>query len=296
MAFEVPDHFNRSFTTNVELLLQQKSSYLADTVMQMSYQGEAAQVIKQFGTVVFQERTVRHKDTEFTDLIHQQRWIFPTDWSLALPIDKEDEIRLLGDLQSPYAAAMKAAWARNVDQTIINAFFGTAQTGKNGVTGTVFPVAVTNQVAVNAGAAAATGLNVEKLIQARQLLAQQEALVDGEVPTVVVTASQISDLLRQTEPTSGDFAEVKALVAGQINHFMGFNFVRSQLLPVDGSGYRRIPVYVKSGMAMGTWNGLETIIGLRPDKENLTQVFMRGTIGATRVQEPKVIEIKCAES
>jgi hypothetical protein len=77
MAFEIPDHYYRLFTSNVELLLQQKKPHFMGAVSQMSYSGEAAQVVKQFGTVEFQEKTARLEDTEFSDLEHKQRWIFP---------------------------------------------------------------------------------------------------------------------------------------------------------------------------------------------------------------------------
>ena len=51
MAFEIPDHFYKQFTTNVELLLQEKMPVLLPAVMSESFSGEADQVIKQFGEV-----------------------------------------------------------------------------------------------------------------------------------------------------------------------------------------------------------------------------------------------------
>jgi len=53
---------------------------------------------------------------------------------------------------------------------------------------------------------------------------------------------------------------------------------------------------VPSGMHVGQWNGLETRIGERADKKYITQIYMWGSLGATRTQEEKVIEIKCSES
>ena len=51
---KVQDHHVLHFTTNVELLLQQKQPRLAGAVTSASYQGEKAQVIKQFGEIEFQ--------------------------------------------------------------------------------------------------------------------------------------------------------------------------------------------------------------------------------------------------
>jgi hypothetical protein len=86
------------------------------------------------------------------------------------------------------------------------------------------------------------------------------------------------------------------LESGEIDTFMGFRFLRSERLPVNSSSQRRLPVWVPSGIMLGTWNGLETRIGERPDKKYITQVFMKGTIGSCRTQEKKVVEIPCAES
>jgi hypothetical protein len=187
---------------------------------------------------------------------------------------------------------MRAAYARKWDDIVIASFFGTAQTGKNGATTTSFPAG--QQVSASAGAAAATGLNVEKLIQARQLLVQAEVDLRSEKPYIAVTARQISDLLRTTEVTNADYAGLKRLESGEVDTFMGFRFIRSERLLLNGSNQTRCPVWVPSAIVLGTWNGLETRIGERPDKKYINQVYMRATLGATRTQETKVVEIPCA--
>lgn len=287
MAFEIPEHFHKSFTTNVELLLQEKQPIMAMGVNMQAYTGEAAQVVKQFGEVEFNEKVSRQADTQFASLNHKQRWIFPTDYTLALPVDKEDELRMLNSPLSPYADAMRAAWARKVNATIRDALLGTAKTGKNGATSTAFDTA-NQQIA-----AAASGLTIAKLRTAREKL--RSAQVDLDEPLhIAVKAKQITDLLSTTEVTSSDYNSVKALVAGEVDTFLGFKFIHYENLTADGSGNDRVIAWAKSGCVLGQWNGLETRIGERPDKEYTTQVFMRGTIGATRTQEPKVVEILCA--
>lgn len=288
MAYEIPDHFHREFTTNVELLLQERSPVLLQGVMTEMYSGEAAQVVKQFGEVEFAEKTTRGADTQWSDIEHKQRWIFPTDYSLALPIDKEDELRMLDSPQSSYVAAMRAGWARKVNSVIRDAALGTAQTGKNGSTATSFDTA-NQQIA-----AGTTGLTIAKLRQAKEIFGLNE-VEDFDPLFMAVTAKQITDLLETTEVTSSDYNTVKALVNGEVDTFMGFKFIRYNSLGVDGSSNRRVIAWARSGIVLGQWNGLETRIDERADKQYTTQVFMRGTIGATRTQEAKVVEILCAE-
>lgn len=296
MAFEIPSHYAESFTTNVELLLQRQGGALVSHVSMGSYTGaKSGQVVKQFGEVEFGRKTTRSGDTQWSDIEHKQRWVFPTDYNLALPVDNEDELRMLNSPLSPYAAAMRTAAARKMDDIIITAFDGTSKTGDNGGTSTTFDD--TNmEVAVDTGAASATGLNVAKLRAARKILLAQHNDLKMEMPLIGVTAQQMDDLLGETEVTSSDYNTVKALVAGEIDTFMGFRFVSTEGLNADSNSYRKIPFWVPSGMHLGMWNGLDTRIGERADKEYTTQVFMRMTIGACRTQEKKVGRILCSEA
>lgn len=288
MAFEIPEHFHKQFTTNFELLLQQKMPVMMEGVEMRSYSGEAAQVVKQFGEVEFSEKLARHGDTTFDEIEHRQRWMFPTDYTLALPIDKEDELRMLNSPQSPYVEAMRAAWARKWNDTLRDAALGDSQTGKNGATVTAFDTA-NQQIA-----AGGSGLTISKLREAQEILLNND--VDPSTPRfLAITPKQLTDLLESTEVTSSDFNTVKALVNGEVNSFLGFKFILNTRLGVDGASARRCIAWCMGGIVGGTWNGLETRIDERPDKEYLTQIFMRGTIGATRTQEEKVVEVLCAE-
>lgn len=287
MAFEIPDHFAKQFTTNVELLLQEKNAVLLPAVITKNYTGEAAQVVKQFGEVEFDEKTARGADTVWGSIQHKQRWIFPTDYSKALPIDTEDELRMLNSPQSSYVEAMRAGWARKVNAVIRDAALGTAKTGKNGSTSTPFDTS-NQQIA-----AASAGLTISKLRTALEKFRSNQ--VESFDPLfIAVKAAQITNLLATTEVTSTDYNTVRALVNGEVTTFLGFNFIHYESLGTDSSNNTRVIAWAKSGLVFGQWNSLETHIGPRPDKQYTIQIFMKGTCGATRTQEKKVVEILCA--
>jgi hypothetical protein len=84
-------------------------------------------------------------------------------------------------------------------------------------------------------AEAGTGrFTIAKLRQAKEIL--DLADVDPSLPRhIVVGPKQITDLLGTTEVTSSDFNTVKALASGDINSFLGFNFVVSNRLAVGSS-------------------------------------------------------------
>lgn len=294
MSFNVTTHFVQQYTTNVQLLLQQKGSKLRGTVSTGSYSGKAAKAVEQVGAVNAQKRTQRHGDTPLISTPSDARWIYPVDYEWADLIDDQDKLRMLIDPQSSYAQNGAYALGRAMDDEIISAFFGTAKTGENGSTSTSFATA-TQQISASTGSTGATGLNIAKLREAKKILMENEVDIDNEQLFCVITAEQHDDLLNEAQAISLDYNTRPVLVDGRITAFMGFNFVHCERLGVDASSYRRVPVYAKSGVHLGMWNDINTQISERADKGYSTQVYCKGTFGATRTEEKKVVEILCQE-
>ena len=63
----------------------------------------------------------------------------------------------------------------------------------------------------------------------------------------------------------------------------------------DSGTIRMCPCWVSSGMHLGTWDDLSIIISDRPDKRHMKQIFATFTIGATRLEEGKVIKVEAKE-
>ena len=289
MSFEVTTAFVQQYTTNVALLLQQRGSKLRDYCTVGSYTGKAAKAVEQVGAVTAQVRTSRHSDTPLISTPHDARWVFPTDYEWADMIDDQDKLRMLIDPTSSYATNGAYALGRAMDDLIVTAALGDAKTGENGTTTTGFATA-TQQIA-----AAASGLTIAKLRAAKKIFMRNEVDMDMDQLCIAVTAEQIEDLLATTEVTSSDYNTVKSLVQGNVDTFMGFKFIQIERLGVDGSSARRVIAWAKSGLHVGMWNDINTRIGERADKSYSTQVYVKGTFGATRVEEKKVVEILCTE-
>jgi hypothetical protein len=292
MSDQISTAFVQQYTTNVGLLLQQRGSKLRDAVTVGSYTGKAAKAVEQIGSVTAQARTSRHSDTPLISTPHDARWVFPTDYEWADLIDDQDKLRMLIDPTSPYAINGAYALGRAMDQLIISAALGTSKTGENGTTSTAFATA-TQQVGVGGTPA---GLTVAKLRSAKKILLSNEVDVEMDPLYIAVTAKQLDDLLGTTEVTSADYNSVKALVQGQVDTFMGFKFIHTELLGTDASSYRRVVAWAKSGMHLGMWNDINSRIDQRADKSYSTQVYVKGTFGATRTEEKKVVEILCSEA
>jgi hypothetical protein len=177
---------------------------------------------------------------------------------------------------------------RAMDDAIITAATATALTGEDGTTSTAFPAGQT------AGTTAG-GLTIAKLREAMQLLIAAEVDVDNEPLYCAIGAQQHDDLLGQTQAVSLDFTNKPVLVDGRIRSFMGFNFIDSQRLGLSGTD-RTAVCWAKSGLHLGIWNDLDVNITERADKNYSTQVFVKATFGATRVEEKKVVAITCSEA
>lgn len=300
MSFEITTGFVQQFRSTLGMLAQQKKSRLRDKVLFEMATGMTVW-FDQVGVSNAQRITTRHADTPIANTPHRRRRIDLAPFNWADLIDNSDKVRMLADPSSAYTQAGNAAMNRTIDDLIIAAFFATASTGADGSTSVAFPAA--NTVAVNSwtygSGSGNAGLTISKLIEARVFLLGQEVSdnyddQDADGLYIAVTAKQLGNLLSTTEATSKDYSAVESLVEGKIKRFMGFDFVRTERLQLDGSNFFRIPVWQKDGMVLAVADDLTQVsIDVRADKNRATQAYYEMTLGAARVEEARVVEIKC---
>jgi hypothetical protein len=275
------------------MLLQQTDSRLAGAVTVGSYVGKAASTVEQFGSATAVQRTSRHADTPLLDLSQDKRWVFPTDYEWASLIDKQDQLRAIVELTSPYAMAGAAAMNRVKDDIILAAIFGTNYTGENGTTAETFGTvgSGTYDVGVNTGGTA-SALNVAKLQSGIQKLMLANKGELNESVYGAISSYEHDALLKEMQVVNKDYGNSAVLVDGKVKRFMGVDFIITERLTVT-SGNRLIPLWLKSGMHLGMWDEVRAEIGPRADKGYATQVYLAMTLGATRTQLGKQIRISC---
>jgi hypothetical protein len=285
-----------AFTQNVDLLVQQMTSKIMDTVDVKDFTGEGAQDVQQVGSIELDLVTSVDGDTNYGSPSHTSRWMFPKAYDKAFLIDKVSELLTIGEFKSPYVSTLSKAAMRVIDDTLTERYFGTNYVGKQGATTQAFTAG--NQIAATVGAAAATGLNPEKVLQGLEVLRQGEALDDSGMDPVqcVISPKMQTDLLRFVEVASGDFASKKAYDAGTIPQgWMGCNWRVSSRLPVNGSSYRRGMMYVKSGVCLGFWQRPTPELFRDTAKKNNWACQIKMMLSASRREEAKCIELICAE-
>lgn len=285
---DITTAFVQQYGRNVEILSQQKGSKTRSIVRMESVTGKNA-FFDQLGSTTAIKRTTRNDDTPLIKSDHQRRMVTMYDYVWADLLDQEDKLKMLIDPTSEYAMNAAFALGRAMDAAILAAAGGTAYTGETGATPVTFPVG--QQVVVGA-----TGLTLPKLLAAKEILDNNDVDPDEE-RFIIVTGTQLSDLLNTTEVKSADYNTVKALVQGQLDTFCGFKFIlcSQSIVPVDISNDRLVYAFAKNGLLLALAKDITSKIEQRADKNYATQVFSSMGIGATRMEEKKVVEIACKE-
>lgn len=299
MSFQVPVHFVQSYSTNVTMLLQQKGGKLASTVTQGSYTGKAAKAVEQIGPVKPVKNLSRHADTPLISTPGDARWVFPNDYEWADLIDDQDKLRMLIDPQSAYTMNAVNSMRRAQDDEILQAMFAASATGENGTVSTAFPAG--QIVGLNVGGTG-SNLNVAKLRAVRRLFMAAGVDLETDQIYMAITASDHDSLLNETQIVSSDFNTKPVLVDGRVTQFLGINFVPVEF--TDTAAYqpetvaaltsganRLLPAWVTGGVHLGIWNDVTTRVDQRPDKRYSTQVYCKTTVGATRTEEKRVVQV-----
>lgn len=298
MLTQLPEHYQTDFSDNWEYLVQQEDSRLESSVTKVTVKGKE-RTFDQLGKSKMRLITTRNGKTVPSDTPMAKRWLRPKGYDEVTYIDEFDKVAL-GELPTPQSEHVKAhamAAKRTMDEVIIAAAEGTAYIGEDGTTAVDVPTS--QKVAVDyvqSGSAANSGLTLAKMARAKFILDHNEVPQDGRY--LVVTAKQINDLLVNViEIKSSDYNEVKALVDGKINRFLGFEFRMTELLTlVTATDVRTCLAYHKDGIALGIGQAEQAKIDIRPDLNHTVQIRTVMMIGATRKEEERVVLIYCDES
>ena len=285
------------FSTILVLKLQQRKSMLRGRVMEGFHKGKQASPIQYIGAVQMKQPQGRFSQINRQDVAFTRRWVFPVDKSAQQLIDTFDELRILQDPTSQYSDVAAAGVAREWDDRLIQAAFGTAQTGTDGASFVAETFSTANyQIAQAFGASTNTGLTVAKMIEAKRVMRKAQVPVDEEQLTWVTNSQGESDLLKQAQVVSTDFSDKPVLVDGKVTRFMGWDIVYSERLTSSSNARQNIAL-VKSGLYLGVWRDVENNISRRTDLESLPyQLYTMMTSGATRLEPGRLLQVLCADT
>ena len=204
------------------------------------------------------------------------------DWIAAEYSDIFSQQKVNFDERSELVQVLGNAIGRRQDQLVLNALAnsGTSLAVGNDVGGTD------------------TNMNVAKLRQAKGLMDKNN--VPPTDRHIVIHSNGLQSLLAETAVTSSDFNTVKALVNGELNTFLGFQFHvlgdRTEGgLAIDGSLDRTCFAFHKDAIGYGEGIAPKTEINYIPEKTSFLVASMFSA-GATTIDAEGIVSIVARES
>lgn len=156
--------------------------------------------------------------------------------------------------------------------------------------------ASSSQTVAAAIGGSATNMNVAKIREAKLLLDKKN--VPQEDRTLVIHADGLANLLSETSVTSSDFVNVKALVNGQVDTFLGFKVV--SLGDRDEGGLtktgndRQCFAFHKASIGLAENMSARTEINYIPEKtSHLVNAMF--SAGSTHIDAEGIVEITTTE-
>jgi hypothetical protein len=291
--------YTTQFSTNLELLLQQKGSKLRGRVREGSHIGKMASPVNQIGALSLKAPAGRFAPLPSQQAAYDRRWVFPQEGELPQLVDTFDELQTIVDPKSALVETAANAVGRAWDDCLILQATGTANLGQDAASLTTEAFSTANfQISASFGAGSASGLTVAKIIETKRILEHYHNDLEMDRPTMVIGSQQHSDLLNQVQVVSTEFNERPVMVDGIVRQFLGFDIVISERLPqTTVNTTRGVLVFVKSGLYLGVWKDMTNDIDRRADLSGKPwQILTQTMYGATRTQPGKVLQVLCADT
>lgn len=317
----IPNHHVKAFSSNIMHLAQQKYSRLRKTARIEQVNGEAKR-LERYGAGDALSKDEYNQNVVYSTSEQSSRWITPTTEFRAELVDHFSKLRLIYSPEAELTKSFAMTMGREIDYKVIAGLVNDAQSGKDG--STVVAVTDASKKVVQQTYSAVSGdtgdLSFEALLKAREFFMENESVMDGENIICVCTAKDIVNLLNDPKLTSSDYMQVKALVNGDINSALGFEFIRTELInnstkipnlittgatvyePTDGSvgagagslqaGARKVLFYTpRRAVALGITEDVKTRLDVIPEMFHSIQVLSTLDMGAVRMDEKEYLEV-----
>jgi hypothetical protein len=282
--------YTAQYSTNLELLLQQKGSKLRSKIDTGSHVGKMASPIQQIAPITAKQPAGRFAPKDNTQASYVRRWVFPQTLDVNQLVDTFDELQTTINPKAGLTQGAANAIGRAWDDAILVATTAITNYTTDAAPGYII------QNSFGAGSVS-VGLTVAKLIELRRVYRKYHNDLDSDPVTLIIGSQQEADLLSQQQVVSADYTDGRVLVDGRIKRLLGFEVEVIERLPIVASSVRGCISFVKSGMYLGMWQEMQNNITQRVDLTSEPwQLYTKTMFGATRTQLGKVFQVNCADS
>jgi len=279
MAISISNAFVTLFDAEVKQAYQGESVLRNTVRLRTGVEGSTHKFPK-IGKGVAQVR-IPQTDVNPMNVNYSQATVTLSDYIAAEYSDIFNQAKVNFDERSELVQVVSKAIGRRADQLIIDALAasGTSNTVASSIGGTN------------------TNLNLDKLLAAKQQMDAANVPMEGR--HMLIHANNLSALLGETEVSSADYNSVKALVAGELNTFLGFQFHTIGDRDEGGlsisSGDRVVYAWHQQAVGMAEGMGIRTEINYVPEKTSFL-VSSMFSAGAITIDAEGVVAITCDEN
>jgi len=273
----------QAYGRNIMQLAQQKYSKLINTVYIKPNVTGKTFFQDQIGEWAMSAKAGRNVQTPNNDPALERRMGTMVDYHDARLLDRGDELRTISDPRSAYTIAAASSLGRKIDDVILSAAVGSASYNETGSS----TVTHSNVVAATTGY-----LYLSNIAEIKKTFDDQD--VEEEDRFIAITPTALSNMLQISQLTSADYAAVKALVRGEINTYMGFNWIMTTRIGsitggnVNAGSYTGI-AWQRYGLCVALSSAPMVRTDERKDLSYSWQIYYELNIGAVRLEEARVV-------
>lgn len=283
--------YAQAYAANVMQLAQQKYSKLMPICYMKPNVKAKVFYQDQIGEWSMSAKGGRNVQTPNNDPNMARRMGTMVDYHDARLLDRGDELRMLSDPRSAYTIAAAQSLGRQIDTVIALQAVGTANYGETGASSITLGTDAISGISHIAGTPAT--LTVARLTLTKQILDLED--VEMEDRFYVINPYALQQLLGTTQVTSADYNSVKALVQGQLDTFLGFKFLVSNVLSTSGTV---TTCFASQRYGICLAMGSEPLVRTdeRADLSYSWQVYYELNIGCVRLEEARVVKVDVTNS
>jgi len=279
----------KQFKDDIIQAVQQNNVRLDGTVRRKESVKAEEFFFHKLGSLNLEEKIGRNPETPYLDPIHSRRKMTPAPFHGSLFIDDFDTARsTISGLESDYMKALLNAAKRKKDDVIIAAATGKAFEGKDGNVAVNFPI---SQVV----STPASGLTADRILNGREIIRSADVDPDEKL-YCVLTAKQHRQLEDDNKIINRDFTTGAVLDKGIIGVWNNINFILSERLLLDSNGDRDVLLYTENALGFAMANDITMKVGENVERSFTKTMYIKLDIGATRVEDEKIVRIPCTES
>lgn len=278
--------FVKQYADTYLALLEQKESKLLSTVTNIGSVTGTSWTLNEMGTLGDEFNTLtRFGETQYTDASFASRLGTMSDFPNFTRLAIQDLYKLKAQPQDQLLQRLHSKWNRKVDKVVYNALLGTVarkEVGADTYTNVALPA---TQILGDATAP----ITKQLLIDIRTKFMENECEEDIYV---TYNADLLNTLLADTTLTSADYLAGQMLQRGEINNFLGFNWVHYEgIRSADGLSATGV-AYTKSAVEVAT-NSISPLKIVEVETANrFHSIGHVEAIGAVRSDEKKVVAFK----